>query len=70
MYPVLIFHSGTGLEPVVRASRLICAVMSCEGRFRTHFRVRSMFCVVWDIAAKPIMQRWPSHQAEDMGEML
>ena len=49
------------------ASALTWATIVSEVRFKTHCFVRCRFVVVWDSAARPSMQRWPSHQAEDIG---
>jgi hypothetical protein len=48
----------------------MAGVMSSVGRLRTHVLVRRRLFVVWDEALSPIMQRWPSHQAEDIGAMF
>lgn len=56
--------------PVVRAKALITGAMSSEGRLRTHWRVRSKLCVVVDEASRPSIQRWPSHQTDDIGAMF
>ena len=53
--------------PVVLASALIWGTRVSHGKLRTHCLVRCKLMVVCDWAAKPSMQRWPSHQAEDMG---
>ncbi len=54
----------------MRARALIEEVISSVARLRTQVFVRRRLEVVWDLELRPIMQRWPSHQAEDIGAML
>ncbi len=55
---------------MVRARALMEDVRSSVGRLNTQVFVRRRLEVVWDLELRPIMQRWPSHQAVDMGAML
>jgi hypothetical protein len=54
----------------MRASALTDGVMSSVGRLSTQVLMRRRLCVVCDFELRPIMHRWPSHQAEDVGAML
>ncbi len=60
MYPTLAFHSGTGLDPVVRARAVRADVVSSVGRL----------WIVLDLELRPVMAQWPSHRAEDTGTIL
>jgi len=46
------------------------AIMSSEGRFRTHCFVRSMLIVVCELLSSPSMQRLPSQKADEMGPIF
>ena len=46
------------------------AMFSTDGRLRTHSPVRNMFWGVFEIAARPSIQRQPSQNAEDIGARL
>ncbi len=46
------------------------AIMSSEGRLRTHCFVRSRLIVVCELLSRPSMQRLPSQKADEMGPMF
>ena len=69
-YPFCDFHSGTGSDPVVRASRSTADTCSTDGRLSTHWPVRWMLAGVWERAPNPSMQLRPSHHALDIGARL
>ena len=64
-YPFIILDWGTGLEPVVLASRFTAFASFTEGRFNTASLVTKRFLAVWEVEKiagrkhKPKVHGWP-----------
>src|SRR5690606_402547 len=69
-YPFNILDWGTGLEPVVLASRFTAFASFTEGRFNTISLVTKRFLAVWEEAPRPMIQRHPNQKIEDIGARL
>jgi len=69
-YPFNILDWGTGLEPVVLASRFTAFASFTEGRFNTASLVTKRFLAVWEEVPRPMMHRHPNQKIEDIGARL